>query len=1065
MRKVIALFISAVVLICMSCSVFAVQPEDESAAVEAAAGNLPAFPGAEGGGMYATGARASSSPSIYHVTNLNDSGTGSLRDAVSKDNRIIVFDVAGTIKLESQLSISQKNLTILGQTAPGDGICIKGSDTYLTGQNIILRYIRFRMGTPNETLELNTAQDVLDFLNSGVRDPEDAFCAKNASNFIIDHCSMSWSTDECCSVYAVKDATIQWCIIGEGLNKSIHVEKGNDWQEHSYGGLVGGINLAFHHNLWANCKGRFPRIATSSNVSTYNKTDDKESLTDVRNNVMYNWGVSNSYGGENLTRVNLVGNYYKEGPASTAKNRFYQMSLTPSDKLGVAGKTGWSTDLAIAGNYYEPIKASSKAEQMNDDNKLGVIGYNDATAYKLIDYDESNTSDADMASHMEYIKDYPITTTEAKMAFDDIIKYAGVSHRRDSVDTRLVNDALNGTGTVGTKGLLNFPGNLLDPPTNNSDPAAWPQLSGTKQTDTDGDGIPDEWEDKNGLNKNDASDALEKNSEGYFNIEAYANAVVTPSDVEIADRTELNDLIIQAKALKESEYTSESWSVLSAALLEAQSTAGALYPTQSEVDAAANKLRGAIEALVRDYKAVLKNKLDEASGYIYNAKYTNASRAALQNAFDSAQTVFDDDNATDAGVETAVAMLEGALNSLVLVPTEIVTDTLADFDFNDGTADASLIQKKDKTDSTPYYYLATGGEREEDTGITAYYKLRTEGNESDKTVFLSDTSSSAAAQLVIPIKEQTGGRFELTADVCFTDFGSKMQFLTLRDNTGAIVSGIGLDGSKYFAYCDGESASATPNNEVTPVKKNWYNLKLDFDMDNKTASAYIKEDAADEYTILSEGYKTTASAEDISSLTVQTSISNTKRWIYLDNVKIVCTSEQPKQDDTSPTPRPTGVPAPTSEPEPSATPAATATAQPTATPVPTATAKPSAPTATAKPASPTATAKPSAPTATAKPTPAPTATPIVNEGVYYSEEPSVSGSAVTAKIMNTNDSGGVLFMAAAYDENGMLAEIKTVVIEKSMNEYSISETFNKAYSDIRFYLWSKETLRPYSNVK
>lgn len=1038
MRKFTALFICAVMLICMSCSVFSVQIEDENAAIETAAGNLPAFPGAEGGGMYATGARGASSPSIYHVTNLNDSGAGSLRDAVSTDNRIIVFDVAGTIKLESQLGISRKNLTILGQTAPGDGICIKGSDTYITGENIIIRYIRFRMGTPNETQELNSAQDVLDFLATGVRDPEDAFGAKNAANLIIDHCSMSWSTDEACSVYAVKNATVQWCLIGEGLNKSIHVENGTDWQEHSYGGLIGGINMSYHHNLLANCKGRFPRVGTSATVSSYNNTKDTESLVDIRNNVMYNWGVSNSYGGENGVRVNLIANYYKEGPKTTAKGRFYEMTPAKSGGLGVAGEVGWSTDLAVAGNYYEPLKASDTVNEMNADNKKGILIKNEVTKYNCIDY-----SDSDL-SHGEYIKDYPITTTSAEAAFDDVIKYAGVSHRRDSVDTRLAADALNGTATAGDNGLINFPGNLLDPPTNNSDPAAWPALTGTKEADTDGDGIPDEWEDKNGLNKNDASDALEKDADGYFNIEAYANAVVIPSDAEIADKTELNNLISQVKALKENEYTLESWAALNAALLEAQSTAGTLYPTQSQVDAAADKLSGAIDALVRNYKATLKNKLSEASDYIYNVKYTKASRAALQNAADSAQNVFDDDGATDAEVEAAVTMLESAINALVLVPTEIVTNTLINCDFNDGTVDASLIHKKDKIDSTQYYYLATGGESDEDSGVTATYQLRTDGNESDKTVFLKDTSDSSATQLVIPLEKQSGGKFELTTDVCFTDFGSKMQFLTLRGSDGEIVSGIGLDGSKYFAYCDGESVSAVPKETVTPVKNQWYNLKLIFDMDNMTASAYIKEDGTNEYKVLSESYQTTAAAADISSLTVQTARTNTKRWIYLDNVMLTCTLEQPKQDDTEPAPRPTGVPEPTVQPETSATPTATASAKPSnPTPEPTA----------------TSTVKPSDPIAS------PTATPLADKGVRYLEEPKFDSNTVTAKIINTEDEGGVMFIAAAYDDNGMLAEVKNVNIPKSEDVYICSEKFAKTYSDIRFYLWSKETLKPYSDVK
>lgn len=278
MKKILSILISTILLI-SSINIIPVY------AIE----NLSiAFPGAEGGGMYTQGARVAKNMSIVHVTNLNDSGQGSLRNALLKNNSIIVFNVAGTIMLESDLKCYASNITILGQTAPGEGICVGGSSVrFLNCDNIIIRYMRFRSGDYAKT-------------------QEDGLGFKNCSNVILDHCSISWSIDECLSAYSIKNFTAQNCIISESLNNSIH-NKG----DHGYGGIWGGINASFHHNLISTHNSRNPRIGTSQTVSSYQGTPDYESLVDIRNNVFYNWGANSGYGGEKNIRVNFVNNYYK----------------------------------------------------------------------------------------------------------------------------------------------------------------------------------------------------------------------------------------------------------------------------------------------------------------------------------------------------------------------------------------------------------------------------------------------------------------------------------------------------------------------------------------------------------------------------------------------------------------------------------------------------------------------------------------------------------------------------------------------------------------------------------
>lgn len=448
-------------------------------------GNAPAnsshsiaFPGAEGFGKYTTGGRGGA---VYVVSNLEDDGPGSFRKAAeANEKRIIVFAVSGTIHLRSKLAI-KGNATIAGQTAPGDGICLADYSVGLAGNNIIVRYLRFRMGDR--------------FQKGGMVDgngSDDAFGASRKKNVIIDHCSMSWSTDEVCSVYGGDSTTLQWNIISEPLNYSYHFETGDkDWEHHGYGGIWGGSSFSAHHNLFAHCVSRNPRF----NGTRLGATQEN---ADFRNNVIYNWGGNNIYGGE-AGQYNIVNNYYKYGPSTSKSVRFRIVNPSKTDEL-YFGK--WY----VAGNYVD------EAPDVSSNNWLGIhMGKNDTEADKI-------AAVAGNAFPAE-----PIPQETAAAAYKEVLQKAGASYKRDTLDDRIINDVKNRTGKfIDVQG--GFPHGTAYELTVN----AWPALKTQPALpDADQDGMPDAWEMKNGLNSNDASDAaaftLDKN---YSNIEVYINSIV-----------------------------------------------------------------------------------------------------------------------------------------------------------------------------------------------------------------------------------------------------------------------------------------------------------------------------------------------------------------------------------------------------------------------------------------------------------------------------------------------------------------------------------------------------------
>lgn len=439
-----------------------------------------AFPGAEGFGKYTTGGRGGK---VFIVTNLHDKGEGSFREAAeAKGKRIIVFAVSGTIHLESKISI-RGDVTIAGQTAPGDGICIADQPVGLAGDNIIVRYMRFRMGDKYQRGGMVDG-------NGG----DDAFGGVRRKNIIIDHCSMSWSTDEVCSIYAGDSTTLQWNIISEPLNYSYHFEAGDtDYEHHGFGGIWGGRHLSAHHNLFAHCNNRNPRFDGTRNIP--------EEKVDYRNNVIYNWGTNSIYAGEG-GRYNLVNNYFKYGPA-TNKNVRYRI-VSPGR---------WEKPVIPFGKYYVSGNYVDGAAAVSQDNRLGVHMGNNGTE---ADKQEALVSQPFAAA--------PIPAQTAEEAYHAVLEKAGASlPARDTLDQRIMDDVKNRTGK-----LIDVQGGFPHGTAYELTVDAWPALrSLPAPADTDKDGMPDEWEKKNKLDPADPADAAAYTlNKHYTNVEMYINSLV-----------------------------------------------------------------------------------------------------------------------------------------------------------------------------------------------------------------------------------------------------------------------------------------------------------------------------------------------------------------------------------------------------------------------------------------------------------------------------------------------------------------------------------------------------------
>jgi pectate lyase len=401
---------------------------------------------------------------VLKVTNLEDSGPGSLRAAVeAKGPRTIVFDVGGTIQLKKPLVVRNGQVTIAGQTAPGGGITLRDRHLDIAADDVVVRYIRSRLGDES-------------------RVESDAFTISSGRRIIVDHVSASWSVDETLSSGSdyktpkddLRDVTVQWSIISESLRKSVHA-KG----EHGYGSLLRGARgarMSFHHNLWAHHVARMPRPGNYLQPAQ----DSVGAYYDLRSNVFYNWGGSqagyNADSGEKASHAayNFVDNAYKTGP---------------------------DTDKPVAFNERNPIaRAWFAGNSMNGTipaNPWSLVTGRDDAAYRL-------------AGPIHFPA---VTRDAAPKAFEKVLASAGASRVRDAVDQRVVETVRTGTG------------GLID---SQKEVGGWPDLArGTPWQDGDGDGMPDDWERAHGLDPASPADgSADRDGDGYTNVEEWLNSLV-----------------------------------------------------------------------------------------------------------------------------------------------------------------------------------------------------------------------------------------------------------------------------------------------------------------------------------------------------------------------------------------------------------------------------------------------------------------------------------------------------------------------------------------------------------
>jgi hypothetical protein len=447
---------------------------------------VPAFPGAEGGGMYSFGGRGGR---VIVVTSLNDEGPGTLRDACEQAGpRVVVFNVAGIIHLDSRIRVRAPYISIEGQSAPGDGICISGATFAVDTHDVVIRFLRFRRGETN------------------VANRDDSLGGNPIGNIIIDHVSASWGLDENLSMYrhmyggeyhslgagtrathtnAQKlptcNITIQWSISSEALNT----------YNHAFGSTIGGRNSTFHHDLWACNTGRNPSIGMNYEFNAIN-------------NVIFNWRHRTMDGGDNTSLVNVINNYYKPGPITDTTKPIGHRIVKPEAMRGKNAPR-------LYGKYYVAGNVVEGDDAVTKDNWDGGVQFADANEAIV-------GEPKDLIAAVRVDKPFPmapVTIQSAKDAYDAVLASAGATlPKRDPVDTRIIEEVRTGKVPY-DQGII----------TDIKQVGGYPEYKGEPYKDNDHDGMPDEWETAHGLNPNDALDASKDSGDGYTNIEKFLNSL------------------------------------------------------------------------------------------------------------------------------------------------------------------------------------------------------------------------------------------------------------------------------------------------------------------------------------------------------------------------------------------------------------------------------------------------------------------------------------------------------------------------------------------------------------
>ena len=433
---------------------------------------VPAFPGAEGAGALTPGGRGGE---VIEVTQLSDSGPGSFRAAVEASGpRIVIFRVSGLITLSNRIAITSPFLTVAGQTAPGEGICIRGETTEINTHDVIIRHLRFRRG------------------NLTRRD--DALGGYPVGNIILDHCSFSWGLDENVSLYRwiektadgkdkkrpAENVTIQWCISSEALN--LH--------NHAFGGTWGGKNVSFHHNLFACNTGRNPSIGYGDHV-------------DYRNNVIFNWQHRTMDGGDASSWLNVVANYYKPGPAANKGDVEYRICKPQHLEM--------FSEAVTPGKWHVAENVVEGNARVSADNWDGGVQFDDS--------DLKKSNPAELAAKVRGQQPFPaipIRQQSAAEAFKLVLEMAGATlPTRDAVDARIIESVRTGKTSVGQNGIIKTP----------EEAGGWPRYKTSRAAvDSDHDGMPDGWEKKYRLDpKNPADGAQDPDADGYTNVEEFLN--------------------------------------------------------------------------------------------------------------------------------------------------------------------------------------------------------------------------------------------------------------------------------------------------------------------------------------------------------------------------------------------------------------------------------------------------------------------------------------------------------------------------------------------------------------